>query len=326
MKMSDRYGELGSLDREAHRWVTLLVSGEASTSDAEALKQWCQQSPAHERAFAAATRRWKNFGPAGRALLDQGRVPAWLPPEPMVSRRAMLGGMGVGLAGAASYAIIQPPLGLWPSLSELTADYRTATGEQRKIMLTGNVSVQLNTQTSIAIPTSSGETDEVKLIAGEASFAIPAAARKPLVVFAGDGRSVANRARFDVRNVGATVCVTCLDGEVQIEQGRDTAVIGARQQLRYNVRGLQTARKIDLDEYTAWQEGMLVFRLTPLVDVIAEINRYRPGRVVLISPDLGSSPVNGRFHIQRIDDVLVWIEQAFSIRVRSLPGGLVLLG
>lgn len=325
MTVADRHDGPELLEREAHRWVTQLVSGEATTADAEALRQWRRQSPAHEQAFVTATSRWRSFGPVGESLLAEGQVPLWTPPEPAVSRRAILGGAGALAAAAASYAIVRPPLALWPSLSELTADYRTSTGEQRQVMLAENVAVRLNTQTCIAMASSAGDADEVKLITGEASFAIQAQAHKRLAVLAREGRSVASRARFDVRNVGARVYVTCLEGEVQVEQGTEVATIGARQQLRYDANGLQPAIEIDPAEAAAWQDGVLVFRFTPLSNVVAEINRYRPGRVVLMNQDLGTSPVNGRFRIQHIDEVLVWIEQAFGARMRTLPGGIVLL-
>ena len=47
----DPDGEADALKRDARRWVRQLVSGEATTADAEALKRWRQQSPAHESAF-----------------------------------------------------------------------------------------------------------------------------------------------------------------------------------------------------------------------------------------------------------------------------------
>ena len=64
MTIPNQHDDLEALEREAHRWVAQLVSGEATTADAEALKQWRRQSPAHEEAFLAATRRWKDFRPA----------------------------------------------------------------------------------------------------------------------------------------------------------------------------------------------------------------------------------------------------------------------
>jgi transmembrane sensor len=309
-------------EREAHRWITLLVSGEATTADAEALKQWRKESVAHEAAFSGAARRWQDFGPAGQGLLTQDESSVW--PQPQLGRRAVLGGAGALAASVAGYAMVRPPLGLWPSFNELTADYRTATGEQRQVTLARDVSVRMNTQTSLAIP-SSPEAEEVNLIAGEASFAMPAHASNPFVVLARDGRTIASHARFDVRNVGLSVCVTCFDGEIRVEHGGRASILNRKQQVRYDSDGLQPVVSIDPVEASAWQDGFLIFRFTPLLDVVAEINRYRPGKVILMNPGLALNPVNGRFRIQRIDEVLVWIEQAFGAKSRPLPGGLLLL-
>lgn len=314
--------EIESLERESHRWVTQLISGEATVADAEALKQWRAQSPRHEAAFVAATRMWKDFGPA----LKESAEPTWPVPQRRMSRRTMLGGAGAFATAAVGYALVSPPLGLWPSLGELGADYRTAIGEQRHLTLAGDVEVRMNSQTSIAVPTAAGEIDRITVIAGEASFAMPPNAVRPLIVRAGDGRTLATRARFAVRNLDAAVCVTCLDGEIQVEQGAQATRVEAGRQLRYDRRdGLGPVVAIDPAEAMAWQEGILVFRLTPLAEVIVEINRYRPGKVILLNRELASKPVNGRFRIQRIDEVLVWIEQAFGARPRSLPGGVVVL-
>jgi len=321
MTMRDQNNEAELLDREAHRWVTQIVSGEARVVDAEAIRQWCYRSPAHEAAFAAAIKQWRDFGLVGYKLRARPDLRVWTPP--LVSRRALLGGAGVLAAGVAGYAAVRPPLGLWPSLSELTADYRTATGEQRRILLGDDVSVQMNSQTSIAISSPGHDRDQVRLIAGEAAFATTS--RKTLEVLAGDGGMVANEARFDVRNVGSIVCVTCFDGELRVEFASRVATIGAKQQVRYDAGGLQSAVTIDPVEAAAWHDGFLIFHLTPLSEVIAEINRYRPGKVILMNPSLGKNPVNGRFSIRRMDEVLVWIEYAFGAEPHALPGGVLLL-
>ncbi|MBV8792156.1 MAG: FecR domain-containing protein [Pseudolabrys sp.] len=320
MTIRDRNHETEPLDRVAHRWVAQLVSGEASTADADAIRQWRQQSPAHEAAFVAAIRQWQDFGRVGDKLRRRTDLPVWTPP--IVSRRAFLGGAGAIAASAVGIAVIRPPFGLWPSLGELTADYRTATGEQRRIMLGDDVSVRMNSQTSIAVP-AAGDRDQVRLIAGEAAFATTS--QRPLEVLAGDGRTIAKEARFDVRNIGATVCVTCFDGDLRVEAGPHGTTIGANRQVRYDATGLQLAVAVDPADAAAWHDGFLVFHLTPLADVIAEINRYRPGKVILINSSLGQNPVNGRFSIRRVDEVLVWIEYAFGAKPHQLPGGIVLL-
>jgi transmembrane sensor len=321
----DKTRNLDLLQREAHRWVAQLVSGEATVADAEALKRWVAQSSHHADAFAAATGRWNDFGPAGRALLADEKAAPRTPPRGQINRRLVLGGAGALAAAAVGYAGVRPPLGLWPSVTELVADYRTTTGEQRLVMLTDHIAVQMNTQTSIALPSAADGSNQIKLVAGEASFATSPDTLKSLVVLAGDGRTVASQARFDVRNLGLAVCVSCFDGEIRVEQGTQTATIGARQQIRYDGTGLGPSVAIDPAEASAWQNGVLIFRFTPLSDVVAEINRYRSGKVILLNAALASRPINGRVRISRIDEALLWIEQAAGARSRSLPGGVILL-
>ena len=63
----------------------------------------------------------------------------------------------------------------------------------------------------------------------------------------------------------------------------------------------------------------------PLAEVIAEINRYRPGRIVVWNADLGRRPINARFRVSNVDDILALAQRAFGAKVTTLPGGLVLL-
>lgn len=314
---------------EAVDWVHRLASGRVTLADAEALKHWRAESPAHEAAFADASRLWKEFGPAARNLRQRGEISPGLahrrPLRQSVSRRAVLGGGLAAASAAAGYAVVHPPLDLWPSFAELRADYRTATGEQRQFALPGDVSVRMNTQTSVALRSSEGDADRLELIAGEASFVSTPRKQRPLVVFAADGRMMTNRAHFDVRRAGPAVCVTCLDGTVSVELQSEATVIGAGQQIRYDRSGLGSVISADVELATAWQQGVLIFRLTPLSEVVEEINRYRPGRVILLDAELARKAVSGRFRTDHMDEILVRLDQAFGIKSRSLPGGIVLL-
>jgi transmembrane sensor len=320
----DRNEGTDRLKRDARRLFAELVSGDASPADFEAAARWRRQSPAHEKAFTEATRLWQDIGPATRALIVEQGPLVW--PQRQMNRRAILGGVGALAAAAAVYATVDPPFGLWPSFEELRADYRTTTGEQRALTLTDDVSVQMNTQTSIAVAAaSSSRADQVTLIAGEASFTVVRKSAKSLTVMAEAGRTIATQARFDISNVGDSVCVTCLDGEIRVEQGAQVATVGAGRQLRYDRYGLGEAATINPTEASAWQNGILIFRDAPLSYVVAEINRYRRGRVILVNATLGRKAVNGRFKIQRIDEVLTWIEGALGATSRTLPGGIILL-
>ncbi len=82
---------------------------------------------------------------------------------------------------------------------------------------------------------------------------------------------------------------------------------------------------VDLELASAWQKGLLIVRNRPLSDVVNEVNRYRPGRIVIARPALSDRLVNGTFHIDHLDNFPNQVQQLFGAGVRVLPGGIVLL-
>lgn len=318
--------DLAPLQREAHAWIRRLTSGEATETDAAALRRWCGQSAAHAAAFSEASQFWEAFGPVGRSLLDDEkaaiRTRRFTDRRMVIGRRALIG--GALAASAAGFLVARPPLGLWPSLSELGADYRTGVGEQRQLVMGDGVAIRMNTKTSISVHVD-GDPGAVELIAGEASFATPNGQFKSFRVIAAGWKVSAVNARFDMRRLESGACVTCLADEVRVEYRDRYVTLGPRQRVTYDDGGLGTIASIDPAVVAAWQNGLLIFNMTPLADVIEELNRYRAGRIVLLNRTLAHSPVNGRFRIDQPDEALTQIERAFGVQSRSLPGGFVLL-
>jgi transmembrane sensor len=314
---------LTGVDREAHDWMTRFAAGRASPIDLAAFKQWSARDPAHVEAFARACRLWEAIGPASEILAgaygqERGA---------RIGRRALIGGALAASAASAAYLAVRPPLGLWPSLSELAADYRTAPGEQRNIILAGGPSVDLNTRTSIALRTpSDGGTERIELIGGEAVIAARSGVRRAIEVIAGDGRVTANDAAFNIRYEHNIVCTSCIGGTVDVAQGNRSARLRPGEQIVYSSNGLGLVTTVDLAVVTAWKDGMLVFHSIPLNDAVAEINRYRSGRIIVTNAALGRRLFNARFQIANVDGVIVQIQQVFGASVTALPGGIVLLG
>src|SRR5688572_21643242 len=115
---------------EARAWARKLAVGSPTTQDAEALKQWCAQSADHAQAWRHASTEWQALGEVMQTYRARNPVPTARLQQP--ARRWFLGAaVGSAATAVAAVAVIRPPLGLWPSWSELGADYRTATGEQR---------------------------------------------------------------------------------------------------------------------------------------------------------------------------------------------------
>lgn len=320
---NDQSPDLDPLTREAIAWVVRLTSGEATTADAAELKRWRAQSPEHEEAFRRATKLWRSFGDVARTSQQADRRfgLAAVRSNPVLARRAVLvGGATAAAAMAASYLVVRPPLGLWPSWGELLADYRTEKGEVREIAIGPEVSIELSTLTSVSVR-SSPEQQTIDLITGEAAIT----AKRPLVVTAGDVRITTSQATFNARCIDDTVWVTCVAGDVDVAHGTRTVRLDVGQQVSQSGTGLGTVEQVDVEQATSWRSGMLIFQNKPLTHVIEEINRYRPGRIVITNSDLGRRVVNGTFRRDQLDSFIAQVQQLFGAKVTTLPAGLTLL-
>jgi transmembrane sensor len=329
--MGDRSPEQedrAALEREAIGWLVRITDEGATAADRAGLREWQAARPEHAQAFAKASKLWHAMPSAVAMAVKSGDLSLPVTVDRgagFVSRRGVIAGFATAAAAALGYAVIDPPLGLWPSLSELTADYHTATGEQRTIAISSAVSVEMNTRTSIVLRPADEAFHRFELIAGEAIVDASAAAGRPAQVIAGGGLTTAS-ANFDIRCDAATTAVTCLGGVVQVQHGNHAVTLEPQQRVSYGGGDMTPVTNVDLAVVTAWRDGYLMFRKEPLADVIAEINRYRPGRIVLLDSKLGQGLVTARFKLDRLDDVIAQIREVFGVTARILPGGLVLVG
>ncbi|MGF6347142.1 FecR family protein [Variovorax sp. W2I14] len=315
-----------TLQREAGAWVVRLGSQQATEDDAQAFKRWCAQSRAHADAFVRAREVWQAMAPAAlRVRQDErrhGEQKRDARPS-LAGRRAFLGG---AVAASVAYLAVRPPLQLWPSVIEWGADYRTATGEQREVAMADGVVLQMNTQTRVNVRPGSDSGEGIELLAGEAEIAAQSPVSARVTVSAADGVVSAVRARFNIRHTDGEVCVTCLAGEVEVARGAQRVALDEGRQLRYGAAGMGAAVPVDTGPVTAWRRRLLVFEQVPLAEVVAEVNRYRHGRLILTSEALGRSLVQASFSIDRLDDVASLVREAYGAEVTQLPGGIVLLG
>lgn len=316
---------LDAVQRHAHAWVVRLTSGEATAADARKFRQWCEADPRHREAFARARRQWEQVRLAGEQVPAAARQPLPARPAQRWSRRAFLGAAIAAPASLVVVAAIRPPLGLWPSVTAMAADFHTGTGERLQIAPTPQLRIELDTQSSLRRRASSAG-EGFELLQGQAS--IEALAGTRLALFAGPGCVIADEgaARLDVRNTDGQVRVTCLRGSVRIEHPQGRLQLQAGQQTRYDERLSGVVAEAVAAEVSAWTEGMLVFRRAPLREVVDEINRYRRGRVLLGESALARAPVSGRFRIDDPDAALEQLRLTMSMNLRRFPGGIAVLG
>ena len=318
------------LQDEALGRLVHATSGHATVGDLHELEAWRERSIAHAKAYRSAIAIWEALGSAaGESTTAQDRAMIAgqvMARSQVLSRRSVLVGGTMAAAAAASVgiAIVRPPLGLWPSLSDLMADYRTDAGEQRTITFAEGISVAMNTRTSmVRHPAGSGE--RIELLAGEAVFSSALKSSGALTAVAANGQVIAAAAQFNLRYDGDAVRVTCLEGSVRVECRDETAGLRAGEQLAYSTRGISSVAAIYPAAVTVWRQGLLIFWDEPLTRVVDEVNRYWRGRIILLNGDLGRRRVTVRIELSRIGEVISYIRSVLGADVRTLPGGVVFL-
>ncbi|MGJ7573604.1 FecR family protein [Variovorax sp. RB2P76] len=326
MTTPDDCNNLPDVLKDAQAWVRKLTSGQVSAWEAQAFKRWRDANAAHLSAFQEATRQWRLLESVSGSVLatdaEAARYHRKTLHQPRVGRRAFLGVAvsGAAVAGVAAYS----PLGFWPDAGQWGADFRTAVGEQREVSLDARVTVAMNTRTSLRRIGVQGRMVGVELLEGEAALQVREDAQA-FRVMAGVGRVVAESADFEVRYLDERICVTCLRGRVNIEHPAGRRLLQARQLAVYDGRAISDIAAVDPDSVSSWRQGELVFKQTPLPVVVGEINRYRPGRVVLVGDAQRAKTVTARIKITEIETALLQIQYSFDLGARTFPAGVLVL-
>lgn len=304
------------LKQQAMSWVVRLNSGEANKGDRQAFTLWIQQSGEHRQAFFEARRLWLSMGQldlTGTESLSN-RQDNRLHERPSKSRmRWFYHGFAVSLLFVC-LLLIQPFY-----LRYIAADFRSGVGEIKTLQLPDGSMVYLNTDSLLAEHYSE-QTRHIELLTGEAEFDVAPDKSRPFIVTAGSGKTRALGTRFVVKYTDAKVKVSVLEHAVEISSAyHESVTLNTGFKLEYGEKGLLDIPKVIVPaETNAWRDGKLKFNAHPLQEVVAEIDRYLPGKVILASADFADHRVNGVFDIKNLDGAINVIAKSLHLQTASV--------
>ncbi|SAI74667.1 heme uptake transmembrane sensor [Bordetella ansorpii] len=313
-------GEWDEIESQAQAWAVELGTDRPTRRTLAAFHRWRGQSAAHAQAWEQAAQEWRQMGQATLRFDVERPRQMRSPAQLRNRRRAFLGGAAAAFGTLGAFALIRPPLHLWPSWGELQADYRTGTGEQRDVALGRKVTVSLNTQTSVSLQQPEG-VPQLQLISGEAALQTSGT---PCELVAGPVRLLVEQGEVELRRMaeGGAGWARCRRGTARLVSAQAAVTLAAGQQVSYD--GDKLGPVTTSSGGGEWRRGMVVFHDLPLSDVVAEINRYRPGRVVLMNQELAGRRFSANFSIGRLDDAIEQLRLLHGVHIRRV-GDLVLL-
>lgn len=304
----DPMSELPALKRprdplvlEALERLVFLHSGDAKAEDWAAFEDWKASDPTHQNAATRAERLWEQLGPT---LLKDNKKRG---PNLTVLAAAIV---GLGAATIAS--------GFYSSPAALFADHSTRTGEIQTVTLEDGSVVDMDTGTAFDVDR---DQRTIALRAGQIHVRVAPNSTRPFSVVSGDIKVQALGTGFAVRRDTARTFTIVTEHSVRVSAGAQQTDLREGEAIDYAPdTGLGRAYTIDASAATAWRHGELVFNRQPLGDVIAEVGRYRRGRIVIVDASIRRLLVTGNFDLHDTDSFLESLQTALPVSVTKLPG------
>jgi transmembrane sensor len=315
-------------EQAALAWLSLLHD-QPSSADQARFSQWLQADPSHADAYARAQVLWElSEGPA-RTLADEDALALQRYLNAMNRSR----GNGIrrwsGALAMAACLLLMISLGTgWqPSrwLDDLGADYVSAPGEIRTVTLADQSQVTLDADSAIAVDFSGGER-HVQVRRGAGFFSVTHTG-EPFVVDAEKGQARVLGTQFEVRLQAHGAQVTVLSGRVGVTAGKGAPqqVLTAGQQVAYGEGSAQPLHAVDSEAQLAWRQGWLNYYKAPLADVVQDLGRYYPGRILLLNDELGKRRVSGSFASKNPQAVLSSLQGVMGFEQHQVLGHLIIL-
>jgi len=300
--------EQDQLIEQATRWVVLLRSGHASEAERQAFNAWRQQDPRHEQLCRQLETTLGVFqvplsqGIGGKLVQRAINAPT---SRRKILQRALL---GAGLAVGAGWLVSN---GSGP-LQQLSADITTGTGQRQTLQLQDGSELVLNARSAVDIDFGNHRR-VIRLYSGEVLIKV-ASDHRPLIVQASGGEVYSRGAHVLVRDRDQECRAIALTAAVEIvSKGGDRLQLQKGQEVtfdRFSFGPVSSSRSSE----TAWVNGLLEVRDSPLSEVIDALRPYRSG-VLRLDPAIAGLRVSGLFRLDNSDLVLDSLTRTLPIRL-----------
>lgn len=315
-------------EQEAFAWLSLLHD-RPSAGDQLTFSHWLHADPAHAEAYAQAQVVWELSESPARTLAAEEAfaLQGYLNAMDRPRRSPLVRWSGALAMAACLLLMVSLGTGWQPQrwIDDLGADYVSAPGEIRTVTLADQSQVTLDADSAIAVDFSQGER-HVQLRRGAGFFSVTHTG-DPFVVVAEQGEARVLGTQFEVRLQPQGAQVTVLSGRVGVtaNRGGEQQILTAGQQVAYAQGTAEKLHAADAEAQLAWRQGWLTYYKSTLADVVQDLRRYYPGRIVLLNDELAARKVSGSFPSKDPQAVLSSLQGVLGFEQHQMLGHLIIL-
>ncbi|MDB6084746.1 MAG: hypothetical protein JWN43_2627 [Gammaproteobacteria bacterium] len=314
-------------------WAWRMDSETATAADRQAFESWLRRDPRHRRASEELCRVWAALNGLADAKRSEKLATFAAAGSPARNRGAWWAAAAASLVlGIAVPALLQRG-------SELQT-LSTAVGQRRNVTLADGSVVVLNTNTIIETNLQR-RSREIYLRKGEAHFQVAHDRTRPFLVHAGDAVVRAVGTEFEVRLLSDQhVDIVVNEGRVEVQAKTEEGpqIMGRSVRASVALRALRAGEQLStatadfavravssqqLSNDMAWLDGAIIFDAKPLVEAVAEIERYTDYRIVVADSHIATLLVGGRFRTDNVQGFFDALQSALPVSIRRTADGLV---
>lgn len=297
----------------AASWLTLMMSDDVSEQDKADWQKWLAESDDNQRAWQHIETMCASFRQVDGKLAQKS-----LSSLKNSGRRRALKGLGALLliGGSLEWGRQQH------SWEALTADYSSATGEQRQVELSEGSQLLLDTQTALNVHFTPQQR-QIELLRGDLLITTGqreklSAWPRPFSVITPHGKVLALGTQFRVKLEQERTHIAVYHGAVRLYP-RSSGLAGLQLSAGQGAwlthetsGGLHSGEK-----EPGWVHGKLLADNMPLGDFLREVNRYRTG-VLRCDEDIASLRLSGVFLLANTDEILAALPRVLPVRINTL--------
>jgi transmembrane sensor len=300
----DQKTQASERTHEAANWFALLLDESTPPEDYERFRAWLLSDERNAQAYARIEKLW-----SGAALepVTTEEAPSRRSVLKMTSGIILLAGVG----GAAWTLSTRP-------------DFQTGIGEMRSLTLSDGSHVELGAASAISIDFTKS-LRRIVLHGGEAYFTVAPDSARPFRVEAGSVTATALGTAYSVAIAPGRTTVAVTEHHVRVEGGGRTVDLQQGDAIDWEGGTLGVITKGDADNHVRWRDRQLIFLARPLGEIIAEVNRWRKGRLVIIDRALAARRVTAILDVNDIDDIDTTLQQGLPVSLQNYTSVLTIV-
>ncbi|WP_256660038.1 FecR domain-containing protein [Pseudomonas sp. LS-2] len=293
---------------QAVNWLIEMQGGGLDSARQQAWQLWLNSHSDHQRAWAHIQRVNQRLNGLSSPLAHAAINAPTSSSRRQALKLLLLLGAGSVAAWGVRDRIDLPPL---------LADYRSRVGERRKEALADGSQLQMNTATALDVQYDSQQR-LIKLLEGEILMTV-ADDPRPLALMTAEGslRAIGGGARFNLRQLAGRTQLAVFAGAVELspyDRHGAMLMVKSAQQVTFSRDAWDAVRPVD-SASGAWADGMLVAAHMRLADFLAELSRYRRGRLNC-DPKVADLLISGSYPLNDSERILDMLEVSLPVKVQ----------